>query len=86
MRSEAEFLCDMLGRLNTAEVAYMLTGSMASNYWGIPRTTHDLDFVLALVPEEVDRLIRAFEGPFFFQPTSIRAAFRPPRQFNLLTF
>ena len=26
----------------------LLTGSMASNYWGIPRTTHDLDFVVQL--------------------------------------
>jgi hypothetical protein len=27
---------------------HMLAGSMASNYWGIPRTTHDIDFVLQL--------------------------------------
>ena len=32
-------------RLNRIGVSYYLTGSMASNYWGIPRTTHDLDFV-----------------------------------------
>ena len=35
----------MLSRLHAAGVDYLLTGSMASNYWGIPRTTHDLDFV-----------------------------------------
>ena len=29
----------------------MLPGSMASNYWGIPRTTHDLDFVLSSLGE-----------------------------------
>ena len=40
MRSEREFLVDVLGRLGTAGVDYMLTGSMAGNYWGIPRTTH----------------------------------------------
>jgi hypothetical protein len=47
--TEQELLVDCLQRLNGVGVAYMLTGSMASNYWGIPRTTHDLDFVIATV-------------------------------------
>jgi len=84
MRSEAEFLVDVLGRLNAARVEYMLTGSMASNYWGIPRTTHDLDFVLVMMPEQVDRLVSSFEPGFFIQPESVRSAFWPPFQFNVL--
>ena len=48
MRTERELLVDCLERLNHLGVPYMLVGSMASNYWGIPRTTHDLDFVLVL--------------------------------------
>lgn len=84
MRSEREFLLDVLGRLNTAGLDYMLTGSMASNYWGIPRTTHDLDFVLMLKPENADRLVTAFQSGFFIQPESVQAAFRPPFQFNVL--
>jgi hypothetical protein len=84
MRSESEFLVDVLGRLNTAGVDYMLTGSMASNYWGIPRTTHDLDFVLVMKPDQVDQLVSAFDAGFFIQPESVRSAFRPPFQFNVL--
>jgi len=48
--TEQELLVDCLRRLNGVGVAYMLTGSMASNYWGIPRTTHDLDFVIQFCP------------------------------------
>lgn len=61
MRTERELLVDCLGRLNDLAVPYMLVGSMASNYWGIPRTTHDLDFVLvlqnadSLLPRNFDR-------------------------------
>src|SRR5262245_34133478 len=44
--NERELLVDCLRRLNRSGVTYYLTGSMASNYWGIPRTTHDLDFVI----------------------------------------
>jgi hypothetical protein len=40
MRSQRELLVDCLARLNRVGVPYVLTGSMATNYWGIPRTTH----------------------------------------------
>ena len=49
--TEQELLLDCVRRLNASGVDYMLTGSMASNAWGIPRTTHDLDFVVQLPPE-----------------------------------
>jgi hypothetical protein len=84
MRTEQEFLADILGRLNRTGVAYMLTGSMASNVWGIPRTTHDLDFVVVLQPTDVDRFASCFEADLFIQRESIRSAFKPPHQFNVL--
>lgn len=34
--TERELLVDCLRRLNRTGVIYYLTGSMASNYWGIP--------------------------------------------------
>lgn len=84
MRTENEFLVDVLKRLNEAGIRYMLTGSMASNFWGIPRTTHDLDFVLLMQPDQTERLVSAFDVGFFVQPESVRSAFRPPYQFNIL--
>ena len=84
MRSERQFLVDVLGRLGAAGVDYMLTGSTASNYWGIPRTTHDVDFVLLMKPDQTSALVRAFGVGFFLQPESVRAAFQPPFQFNVL--
>lgn len=60
MRNEKELLADCLERLNRSGISYMLTGSMASNYWGIPRTTHDLDFVLVMQPADVATLVRGF--------------------------
>jgi hypothetical protein len=84
MRNEKELLIDCLQRLNRTGLAYMLTGSMASNYWGIPRTTHDLDFVLVMQPADVASLVEAFRGGFFLQPESIQRAFAPPHQFNAL--
>ena len=62
----------------------MLTGSMASNFWGVPRTTHDLDFVVKFRPEDGPRIAREFEDGFFIDERAIRGAFTPPYMFNAI--
>jgi hypothetical protein len=84
MRSEQELLVDCLDRLNRLGIPYMLVGSMASNYWGIPRTTHDLDFVIVLERAGIEPFAASFGEGFFLQPESILSAFDPPHQFNIL--
>jgi len=76
--NEQELLADCLRRLNRANVAYYLTGSMASNYWGIPRTTHDLDFVVQLPMSTVPRILQEFSGDFYIEEAAVRAAYQPP--------
>jgi hypothetical protein len=58
--TEKELLIDCLIRLNRVGIPYMLTGSMASNYWGIPRTTHDLDFVVQIPESAISVLVASF--------------------------
>ena len=82
--TEQELLIDCLGRLNRIAVNYMITGSMASNYWGIPRTTHDLDFVLQLPTDSIPALVREFEKDFHIDELAIRRAFSAPYQFNAI--
>ena len=62
----------------------MLTGSMASNFWGIPRTTHDLDFVVTYGPEKVAEIVAALEDGFFLDEASVRHACRAPYMFNAI--
>lgn len=75
---------DALERLNRGTIPYMLTGSMASNYWGIPRTTHDLDFVIQLVPSAIPLLVERFRNDFYLDEASVSAALVPPYQFNAI--
>ena len=82
--TEQELLADCLRRLNRAGVLYYLTGSMASNYWGIPRTTHDLDFVVQLPMSAVSRIVQEFSGDFYIDEAAVRAAYQPPHQFNAI--
>jgi hypothetical protein len=82
--TEQELLVDCLQRLNGAELAYMVTGSMASNFWGIPRSTHDLDFAIQLPAAAMTRIVKAFAGDFHLDENAVRAAYRPPYQFNAI--
>jgi hypothetical protein len=82
--NERELLVDCLRRLNRTGVTYYLTGSMASNYWGIPRTTHDLDFVVQLPRSAVGKIVEEFSGDFYIEEAAVRAVYHPPHQFNAI--
>src|ERR1043166_2539279 len=80
--NERELLVDCLRRLNATGVTYYLTGSMASNYWGVPRTTHDLDFVIQLPKSSIPNVVHAFSDDFYIEESAVRAAYEKPYQFN----
>jgi hypothetical protein len=82
--TEQELAIDAVRRLNRARIEYLLTGSMASNYWGIPRTTHDLDFVVQLPAQSIPSLIDEFRDDFYLDEPAVRAALTPPYQFNAI--
>ena len=46
----------VLAALDAAAIPYMIVGSLASNFHGIPRSTRDADFVVQLVPDSLRRL------------------------------
>jgi len=81
--TEQELAIDAIRRLNRAGIAYLLTGSMASNYWGIPRTTHDLDFVVQLPLESISNLVREFRNDFCLDAGSPSGP-GAPYQFNAI--
>jgi len=82
--TEQELIVDAICRLNRSGIAYLLTGAMASNYWGIPRTTHDLDFVVQLPVESIPKLLDQFRDDFYLDEQAVRAALTPPYQFNAI--
>jgi len=73
--NECELLVDCLRRLNRTGVVCYLTGSMASNYWGIPRSTHHLDFVVQLPQAAVPGIIQEFSRDFYIEEAAVRAVY-----------
>lgn len=82
---------DLLARLtrvlDDAGIATMFCGSIASTYYGIPRTTQDVDLVVDLRPEDVPRLLAAFpEDQYYVSEDAVRDAVRRRSPFNIIDF
>jgi hypothetical protein len=84
MLSELEVLKDVCARLERAGVAYMLTGSMAMNYYAEPRMTRDIDIVVELEHVSADALAAAFEPDYYVSREAVAAAIAQRGMFNLL--
>ena len=83
--SQAELLKQVVGVLSAASIDYMVTGSVVSSMQGEPRSSHDIDLVVALPPSGVKPLLAAFPEPdFFLAEQSILDAIRGKSMFNLL--
>ncbi len=84
MTEELNALKTLTGRLESAEITYMVTGSMAMNYYAVPRMTRDIDMVVELTAADADRLCGLFEGDFYVDPGAVRAAIAVRGVFNLI--
>jgi hypothetical protein len=56
--SAPEVLQRISAALDHAGIAYMLTGSFASAHYGSPRSTQDIDLVIAATVEQLTSLVR----------------------------
>ena len=86
--SQQELLRRVVAALDAAGADYMLTGSLVSSFQGEPRSSHDVDVVVSLKPQDIHHLMQAFPPPdFYLDEQSIRAAVSDAGgvgQFNLL--
>ena len=48
MTLENEVVKDFLREFNALQISFMLVGSFSSNFYGVPRSTEDADFVIEL--------------------------------------
>ena len=58
----------MIDALDAEHIPYLLVGSFSSNFYGIPRSTKDGDFVVELSGRSLSPLIQRLSGEFEFDP------------------
>jgi len=83
--SQQELLKKVIQALDQADIQYMITGSVSSSLQGEPRSTHDIDMVIAIYKSQVMKLIESFPPPdFYLDKDSIFEAIKRQSVFNLI--
>jgi hypothetical protein len=81
---QKDFLEQVVTLLDRLGVTYGITGSIASNYWGIPRFTHDLDVLIVLDADQARQLAAALPAPYYVSEQAAVDAVRLRQMFNVI--
>ncbi|MEY2485723.1 MAG: hypothetical protein QOH39_1371 [Verrucomicrobiota bacterium] len=82
--NEIDIVRDISRKFEQAGIPYMLTGSMAMNYYAQPRMTRDIDVVIAIEPEDVDSVAALFRPDYYVSEENIRESLAHQSIFNLI--
>jgi len=84
MTEQLNILKIVTTHLEQAGIAYMVSGSIAINYYAQPRLTRDIDIVVELLPHHIDQITKLFSADFYLDEDMIYAATSPPGLFNII--
>ena len=84
MSDELDVLKSVTAQLEGAGIPYMVTGSMAANFYAVPRMTRDIDLVVELSERDVDRVNRLFQQEYYIDRDMVQRAVRDHAMFNMI--
>ena len=84
MNEEIEVLKVVCQGLEKGGIAYMITGSIASSFYTVPRMTRDIDIVVEIKQENTESLVEIFQKDFYVDVEAVRAAIRMRGMFNII--
>jgi hypothetical protein len=84
VQNEIDIVRDVSARLERGGLAFMLTGSMAMNYYAQPRMTRDIDLVVALAPKDTDMILLLFTPDYYVSRDAVSSSIAHESLFNLI--
>ena len=81
---QQEFIKAIITRLEALGLPYAVTGSVASNLWGTPRLTHDIDILVVLTGADVRQVAAAFSDPYYVSESGVLQAALSGGMFNVI--
>lgn len=80
-----QLVADVVARLGAAGIPHMLTGSIASSWYGEPRATQDLDVIVDPSSAALDRLVDGLQADgWYVDRDAAVAALLDRTQFNAI--
>lgn len=84
MSEELDVLKLVIQRLDDRNIPYMITGSIAANFYTVPRMTRDIDIVIELDEQKADQIYEAFKDEFYVDKEAIGEAVKQESVFNTI--
>ncbi|PIQ70193.1 hypothetical protein COS55_03860 [Candidatus Shapirobacteria bacterium CG03_land_8_20_14_0_80_40_19] len=85
--SQEKLLKQISSFLEKSEIPYMITGAWSVIYYGRPRASHDIDFVVEINQKDIKKTLNAVKNlseDFLIQADVIKEAVRNKDMFNIL--
>ncbi|MFC1590895.1 nucleotidyl transferase AbiEii/AbiGii toxin family protein [Thermodesulfobacteriota bacterium] len=84
MKNEIDIIKDISAKFERLRIPYMLTGSVAMNYYAMPRMTRDIDVVVVTAGKDLPALVSAFDEEYYVSEGAVKEAIRSESMFNLI--
>lgn len=84
MEELIEVLLDVTGKLETAGISYMISGSIAGNIYAEPRFTNDIDVVIQISKDKKAQITDLFAKEYYISDIAIDDAFATTGMFNII--
>jgi len=82
--NEIEVLLDIADKLEKIDIQYMLTGSLAMNYYAEPRMTRDIDIIVEVGTLQKKVFFETFLLEYYITDTAYDEAIRYNSMFNII--
>jgi hypothetical protein len=84
MLNELDVLKIVIKRLESAGIQYMVSGSIAANFYTAPRMTRDVDIIIEVGEMDAQKIFSLFSGDFYIDLESVKDAIRHKQMFNII--
>lgn len=82
MLFEIKVFKDVVTKLNKNKIPYMISGSVAMNYYTVPRMTRDIDIVIEI--GDIDSFYNTFKKEYYIDRKMVEDAIRNQFMFNII--
>ena len=69
-------------KLNDNDIPYMVSGSVAMNYYSVPRMTRDIDIVIEI--DDIESFFNVFKKEYYINKETISEAIKERFMFNII--
>lgn len=84
MINELEVLKIVIKKLDSTDIRYMVSGSIAANFYTTPRMTRDIDIIIDVEEKDAEKLSSLFSDDFYVDMASIKNALHDKKMFNII--